>query len=111
MFVEFEDENSRPVLINVYHIVKVQKVGTGVQDNPGNQIVQIVLSVGPCTPLRVKRAGKAEFVGARLRATAPASAARRIGRGLSPLNAPWLTQRSPLTRLRHQGARVVAARL
>ena len=54
MFVEFEDENGKPVLINVYHIVKVQKMGTRVQDNPGNQIVQIVLSVGPCTPLRVK---------------------------------------------------------
>ena len=54
MFVEFEDENGKPVLINVYHIVKMQKMGSSVRENPGNQIVQIVLSVGPCTPLRVK---------------------------------------------------------
>src|SRR5262245_56867537 len=41
-----------------------------------------------------------------------ASVARRTGKGpRSLLSTPWLTQRSPLTQLRHQGAGRVASRL
>jgi len=50
--------------------------------------------------------------GARLRANAPVSAWLAAPGGPSSLlNTLWLTQRSPLTRLRHQGVRGIAARL